>query len=119
MVPSMSMMIGAAVASSMMMASCLISAVQLARHRKETPDYTRVFLFFCAVFEQSTASIEMTGIALDIHTAERNVEMGLIHSQWSHKTTIISARRVLVVHDKLESLTFGQTTDSRCGMKSL
>lgn len=62
MVPSMSMMIGAAVASSMMMASCLISAVQLARHRKETPDYTRVFLFFCAVFFVAEGTFSVVGI---------------------------------------------------------
>ena len=58
------MMIAAAAASAMELGACLISAVQLIRHRNEQRDYTRIFLSCCAAYFVLTSAFIVVSICL-------------------------------------------------------
>jgi hypothetical protein len=72
------------------------------------------------MLQESATSIEVTRIALDIHTAQRHVEMGLrLWGEHAHEPTVIAARCMLITHNESEGITLGKSTDSRRGMELL
>jgi hypothetical protein len=78
------------------------------------------FLLQYTVLQQTTSGIEVIMIPLDIHTTERHVEMGVADRvEHTHESTIITARRMLILNDEVEGLPLWQTTDSRGGMKCM
>ena len=65
-------------------------------------------LFLGTVLQKSAAGIEVTTVCLDVHTAQRHIEMGFVaRVEHAHKPAIISAGSVLVMSDEVEGLAFG------------
>ena len=58
--------------------------------------------------------------ALDIHAAQRDIEMrfccGVEHT---HKTAIVATGRMFIVGNEFKSGTFRQSTDCRCWMEGM
>ena len=59
-------------------------------------------------------------VALDVHAAQRHIEMGLLlRIEHAHKTTVIATGRMFIMNDEFKSLAFRQSAYGRCGMEDM
>ena len=62
----------------------------------------------------------MVSVALDVHAAQRHIEMRLSCGiEHTHKTAIVTTGRMFVVGNEFKSLPFWQSTDSWCWMEGM